>query len=258
MKRILVYVIVLMLAWSCNQQGSEKTTESQEEAKQEEKKPSDYDKPELAFTPTERKNKLVPVKEGKEQTKIPESLPMKELKEIFDIAVDNLKKGNYELSINGFDQVIAQDPKNKIAYYNRGIAYFSLKAYDNAMKDFSRVTEMNPRDTSAFLYKGLILYNQQDYNGAVREYGNAIKNGPNYATAYYNRGIAWGQLKSYDKAVSDFDKALSVNPNNDEYLFNKGLASYFNGDTISACQTWKRASNNGYEKATKAVAAYCK
>lgn len=261
MKKVLIYALLPLFLWSCGQQGSDKKPEKKQdtnqEVKPEEEKPADYEKPGLTFKPVEHKNKLSAVN-PKSSAAGSDSISLVEVKQLFDEAVQYLKNGKHAESVEAFTQVIVADPKNQRAYYNRGIAYFSMNDFVRADADFTRVIQMQPKDTSAYLFKGLIRYNQKDFEGAIREYTNAINNGPNYATAYYNRGIAYGELKSYALAISDFDKALSVNPNNNEYLFNSGLAALFSGDTVKACQAWKKASDNGYEKAIRAVDRYCK
>ena len=61
MRKVLICAVLPLFIWSCSQPSGEKSTETGEQTKTEEKKPSDYDKPELEFTPVETKNKLIPV-----------------------------------------------------------------------------------------------------------------------------------------------------------------------------------------------------
>lgn len=45
-------------------------------------------------------------------------------------------------------------PQNATAYFNRGVAYHYLGAYEKAIKDFSKAIEMDPEDISAYRARG--------------------------------------------------------------------------------------------------------
>ena len=61
-------------------------------------------------------------------------------------------------------------------YNNRGIAYFDLQNYEQAISDYNRAIEINPK----------------------------------YAEAYYNRGLLYQILDETEKANADFAKAKQL------------------------------------------------
>ena len=77
-----------------------------------------------------------------------------------------------------YDEAIRLDPKNVLAFDNRGSAWRAKKEYDKAIKD----------------------------------YDEAIRLDPDVALVFNNRGSAWNDKKDYDTAIKDFDEAIRLTP----------------------------------------------
>ncbi len=56
--------------------------------------------------------------------------------------VASAKKGNMDLAIANFNQVITIDPKNASAYYMRGVAYFSKRNKEQGIKDLETAKQL--------------------------------------------------------------------------------------------------------------------
>ena len=86
---------------------------------------------------------------------------------------DCLNSKDHELRILGCAAMIRRNPKDFVAYHNRGDAY-DLKG---------------------------------DIDGAILDYTIAIALNPNYAPAYNSRGRAYTRKGDYVRAVDDVTKA---------------------------------------------------
>jgi tetratricopeptide (TPR) repeat protein len=91
---------------------------------------------------------------------------------------DCLDGKNYDLRIKGCSAMIQRNPKDVLAYHNRGDAYGLKGDVDRAISDYSKAIELDP----------------------------------NYAPAYTSRGRAYTSKGDYTRAVADVTKASELTP----------------------------------------------
>ena len=84
--------------------------------------------------------------------------------------INAVKNNDLSTATINFTKAIEINPKYAIAYYNRGIAYYSLKKYAESLADYTQAIELDPK----------------------------------YADAYYNRGGVYKALGKTKEANSDF------------------------------------------------------
>ncbi len=126
-----------------------------------------------------------------------------------DRGMTYLEQGDYRKAIDAFDEAIGLDPRDAIAYYNRGVAYYSL-------------------DRSEQVRGGLDLYQL-----AIQDFNDAIRLNPQ-ADAYYSRGVAYRKLGQFERAIEDFDEAIRLNPQYAEAYYNRGGVYGVIGKSIEA------------------------
>jgi tetratricopeptide (TPR) repeat protein len=117
--------------------------------------------------------------------------------------------GNYQNAIAHFDRAIAIWPQFAEAYFQRGVAYQSLKQPDRAMEDFDRSLGYDPTLAHAYDAQGSIYRARGDFSRAMQAFARAIEIAPD-ADAYFERGQAYESLGQHAKAVEDFDQAIAV------------------------------------------------
>ena len=199
-----------------------------------------------------------------------------------------LESGNYSASIKYYDEFIKKNPDIAVAYYNRGIAYYQLQKYEEAVSDLTHAIIIDPDYALAYHNRAIAYYQLQRYYDAISnftksisvdnpyiveaynkrgfvygilkkydkallDYTKAISIDSNYADAYLNRGIVYGILKKYDKALLDYTKVISIEPNNAYAYYSRGL-------TYGVMEEYDKAISNH----TKAISidpnlavAYC-
>lgn len=68
------------------------------------------------------------------------------------------KSGRWEEAITEYTKAVELDPIFSLAYYNRGVAYFSLGQLGNAKKNFEEMLTLNPSDDRKRQVKELIRW----------------------------------------------------------------------------------------------------
>ena len=96
--------------------------------------------------------------------------------EIFARAKAAYDNKNYQEAVTLYNQGIALDPNDAMAYNNRGVAYARLG----------------------------------NHYSAIEDYNQAIKLNPNFAMTYSNRGVAYARLNDLINATKDARKACDL------------------------------------------------
>jgi hypothetical protein len=100
------------------------------------------------------------------------------------------------------------------------------------------------------------------YRNAIQDYDSAIAFNPSYMLAYSNRGMIYGTMAYanpdyWKKANNDFDEAIRIQPDYADNYYNKAWLAFIGGDTIAACELWKKADDLGSVVAEKALEENC-
>src|ERR1700730_4324975 len=112
-------------------------------------------------------------------------------------AREDCDKKSDEVAIKGCTELIRRNPRNAVAYYNRGIEYNAKGERDRAIADYSKAIEINPKYVAAYTNRGAI---------------------------YNERGEATGDLADQDRAIADYTKAIEINPKYEQAYYNRGNA----------------------------------
>lgn len=97
-------------------------------------------------------------------------------------------------------------------YYNRGLTYFHLDCYPEALTDFTTVLERSPADSEAHLNRGSIYLRLQQPAAALAAFTQALQLEPTLVKAYVNRGNAYAQIGQSEQGLADLTNAIRLNP----------------------------------------------
>lgn len=123
-----------------------------------------------------------------------------------------LAKKDYERAVRCCTLAIKYDPKDALAYNERGAAHSFLDQYAQAVRDYSASLRINPDSARTYRNRGSAYYYQGRYEKAVADCTEAIRIEPRYALAYLSRSKALARLDREDEARADRDRALQLNP----------------------------------------------
>jgi tetratricopeptide (TPR) repeat protein len=144
-------------------------------------------------------------------------------------------------SITLFNHTLKVTDHNWLAYNNKGVTYYELGDYKQAIEDYSRAIELNPDYTEAFNNRGTAYYELGNYRQAIEDYDRLIGFKPGYGDAYLNRGVAYAHLGDYRQAIEDFNKVVEINPGHAKVYNNRGNAYFALGNHRQAIEDYGRA-----------------
>jgi tetratricopeptide (TPR) repeat protein len=87
------------------------------------------------------------------------------------------------------NKAIYSNPKNPVAYFNRGNLNFKFGDYMNALKDYSRAIRLNPEYLHAYHCRAIVKEKLSYYNGAISDYNLILKIDSSDGLAHKNKNI---------------------------------------------------------------------
>ena len=172
-----------------------------------------------------------------------------QIDELFQIANQNLKIGNYHDAKKYFEKILNIDKKNVFALYNLGIVFQELGNFERAIELYEKVLRLKPNNLEdVYLGLGIVFKAIGDYKKSLESYENAIRTNPEYAVAYNNLGNLNKQLGFYEKALDCFHKAIKIKPKYAMAHNNLGMTFQDLGKKLEAKKSFETAisldSNN--------------
>ncbi len=153
---------------------------------------------------------------------------------------------NFQEEINHLSSLIAEDPDNDAAYFERGELYFRQKAYDKALLDYQVACQINPEYSLALLAQGYLLALKGDagfslpcenakrlYPSNSDAYGwieqikqctQYILDHPPTPSKYNERGIKLSDIGLQWHAIEDYTLGIQADPSQGYIYYNRGLA----------------------------------
>jgi lipoprotein NlpI len=135
------------------------------------------------------------------------------------------KKGEYQLAVEDYSQVLRAQPKDPETLNNRGEAYSEMGDFPHALADFDKSIRLTANNALAFDNRGYVYLQQGQYALAMTDFNQAIHLDPTMGNAFINRCTARARTgQQLDLALADCTLALSHLPTNVEGLDARGLA----------------------------------
>lgn len=122
-----------------------------------------------------------------------------------NIAVNFLKRKEYDKAIKEFELSLQYDANNTNALYNVGVAYFQLEQYDKAIDIFKKLLVLKPDDAYSYYHIGVSLSQESKTDEAIEYYIKAIELKTDFVEARANLAMIY--LNKDDK--SRFNEQLS-------------------------------------------------
>jgi tetratricopeptide (TPR) repeat protein len=140
-----------------------------------------------------------------------------------------------------WEHAIRVDPRNFVAWTNRGWTRHLAGDLAGAIADYTEALRLYPRYPLALNDRGFARQMQGDLAGAVTDYTAALALDPRYAEAAYNRGTAYHAAGNFRAALADYSHAIAHDPDDPRFPNNRGLVRQALGDGAGAREDFRRA-----------------
>jgi tetratricopeptide (TPR) repeat protein len=101
-----------------------------------------------------------------------------------------------------------------LVYYNRGIFYYNIEDWNNALESLTQASQLDPNNPEIYMTLGMVHLKIDALPEAEGLFTKAIEYSPSGANyrAYYSRGYANELQGDFSNAVSDYQQARQFNP----------------------------------------------
>jgi len=134
--------------------------------------------------------------------------------------VNKFNNNDFSGAISDYTHAINLAPYNANNHNNRGMAYFRLKKWEEAIHDFTAAIELKP-NVQYFINRGNAYCELQERQKAIADFTKAIALKPN-AETYFCRGVVYSSLQDWGKSVADCTEAIKL-VQNAGYINFRGL-----------------------------------
>lgn len=144
-------------------------------------------------------------------------------------------RGDEIAALGDYDQAIESGYKQAHAYSSRGMFHSAIGNTEKAVADYTEAIALDPKDESNFINRAAAYLNQKKFDEAIADYGKALELKPKTAT-HQQRAVAWKMAGKPEKAVEDFTAALNINPDDIPSLMGRGFVSFQSGNHKKAIE----------------------
>lgn len=154
---------------------------------------------------------------------IDENAPMEKILEQLNLAIreepDNLAhlssrahlyfdKGDYDLAIADFNNVLKKNPGDSYTLYLRALANGKLNHLDAAFADCRKAIELNPQSDQYHAGLSLCFIARKNYSDALKEIDKAIALAPRFQRWHYMRGMILSLQGNKAAAENEFESTI--------------------------------------------------
>ncbi len=142
-------------------------------------------------------------------------------------------------------------------YLEKGVELANEADFQTAISYFELSLLYLTTDAQAWYNLGLCYYNLEAYEEAVLNFDQAVSLDPAFSEAYNQRAICKALQGNYEASLPDFQKAIDLNPGVGMNYHNKAVAHLQLGETNLACDLLHQALSLGYENSAHLIEEYC-
>ena len=149
---------------------------------------------------------------------------------------------DYLEAIKHYDSVIDPKAPHSLALYERGVALSAMGETDRALSDYNEAIRIDPKEPLAYFERGVALANRKrEYGRAIADFTTALDLTPNNVEALIRRGDAYGQIGEFARALADLNLAVKSSPDYQVAYFFRGLAHFRRGESRLALTDYNTA-----------------
>lgn len=145
-----------------------------------------------------------------------------------------------EQKIKKLSNAIKKEKTSSKLYYERGMIYLKMRAFDEAVDDFTQVIELDDSMDEAYFGRGLAFGRLRMFDEGIEDLTIYIKRNPESSVAYTKRGVRRIWAGKYNLAEEDLKTAISLDPKNAEAHDDLGVMDARRGNYKKAQEHFKK------------------
>jgi tetratricopeptide (TPR) repeat protein len=142
--------------------------------------------------------------------------------------------GDYEGALADYGRAILLDPMDYDAYKGRAQVQRALKHYAESLEDCDTAISINPQDADVFDLRSRIKQKTGDYKGALQDISKAIELVPSSDFYLNQRASVKSDMADYKGALADCNRSLEIKPNDNFTLYFRAAMLLKTGDPKAA------------------------
>ena len=125
--------------------------------------------------------------------------------------------------IQWYSKAIQANPEFSPSFYNRGVAYYELKRYAEAVKDFNQALKLEPQSPAVYYYRAVCYQKMDSVDLALANFDTAIQREKYPVDALLGRAHLFQDLEQYDNAIREYSRVIDLNSVNEDAYLNRGF-----------------------------------
>lgn len=121
-----------------------------------------------------------------------------------------LSKGAIEEALEMFTEAIRLAPEKPSLYSSRGMIFYGLKKYDEAIIDLLEAVKKGNTGIKPFFYLALAYNNKEMWDEAIDALDQSLKFNPDEMQTYFIRAKTFEAYGKYQNAIKDFQKYIDL------------------------------------------------
>lgn len=109
-----------------------------------------------------------------------------------------------------YDLQVVGDPENPALRVQRGYAYMTLGAYDQAIEEFDTAIGLDGRLAEAHVGRGEAAFHLKEWSAALKDFERALALNPDLASAHAWRGYLLSERGKYGLALAPLRQAVAL------------------------------------------------
>jgi tetratricopeptide (TPR) repeat protein len=135
------------------------------------------------------------------------------------------------------------------SYYNRGLAYLSMEAYDEAKNDFEKALTLDDEDVDAYYNLSKAYFGLGNFEKSMELIEQSMAMDTRNASYYDLRAAIFESQDKLDRAIEDYTVSISLYPDDCEIHLALGKLFVKSQNPIRAKVYFQNALDKGCEEA---------
>ena len=165
----------------------------------------------------------------------------KEIKEIFEFALQNHNKNNLKVAEEFYKKVLKIDQNHFKTIFLLGSLSGQIKKFDIAKQLLEKAIQIQPNFIDAHINLGVVFDDLGFFEKALNCYKKVIQIQPNHAHAYYNQGSVLKKLNKPEEAIKCYQCAIQIEPKYADAHNNIGVILKEMGKNNEAINSYEQA-----------------